>query len=469
MMLTSMSRPWNGLRDAIAAKKGGGFKSPDLDPGLRKRTIFNDVRDLLNNTEVKRVIKIGSDIANAIQPFMEKRTLWQGLKAGFMIGQSLVENFTVYSHDFFDDDIWVEPYNKDFTGAILKVIKKFPYETIKTSTEGYVIHLVHLNGARIGWSVNSKLSLNKVERLYTEAHKVDQVRKDIKNLLWEQYKGKPLVLKRNQTYVSYDEDKVSFEVDDAFHPLPSARATEYSKYLQRCLDAGVNRSVMLYGPPGTGKSTMARTLVHTLGLRSFRIRIEDMSSVNSSTLFEAIRVFEPEAIILDDFDRAGGQESLLEVLEHFLRHIKLIVATVNRRQNLDEALLRPGRFDELLLVKQMDEDVVRAVLGEENVDAFDIVKNWPVAFIQEFVKRRRFMSKEEAADTTKELAQRVQRLEAYDDDDDDLVRVVGTETPRRRRGVQLAKRKIVHDDDDMLALLQEQGLTIVPDDDDDEE
>ena len=63
--------------------------------------------------------------------------------------------------------------------------------------------------------------------------------------------------------------------------------------------------------------------------------------------------------------------------------------------------------------------MVRAVLGDEHAFAYETVKDWPIAFIQEYVKRLRFMNPEEAAASVKELAHRVKRLKKYDDDDDD--------------------------------------------------
>jgi hypothetical protein len=66
----------------------------------------------------------------------------------------------------------------------------------------------------------------------------------------------------------------------------------------------------------------------------------------------------------------------------------------------------------------MDDDVVKAVLGDKHSFAYDTVKDWPIAFIQEYVKRLRFMSPEEATASVKELAQRVKRLSKYDDEEE---------------------------------------------------
>lgn len=389
-----------------------------LDPKMSKKSLKLAFKNVVNDPHIKKIIKVGGDVASAIAPFSEKPTVWNGIKAAFMAGRALADNFEIWSHDFFDEEgQWMEPFPRDFTGAIVKVLKKFPYEVMKTATEGNDIHLITLPEGRVGWVVNTKFSW-RVDRIYAETDNIIAVRDKIKQLLWEQYDGKPLVLRRNQvTMRSLEEDRIVLEVDDTFKPMTSAIADEYVSYLKRALDAGVFRSVMLYGPPGTGKSTAARTIITNLNLRSFRIRIEDIGSMENNTLFEAIDIFKPEAIILDDFDRAHNQEHLLETLEHFKRHTKLVIATVNHRSSLDEALLRPGRFDELILVKKMDDEVIRAVLGDENMGQYEKMKDWPIAFIQEFIIRRRFMSEEEASKSISELAARVERLSDYDEDD----------------------------------------------------
>jgi len=378
-----------------------------------KLSIFEEAKNMLNLAKVKKLFRLGNDVFVAVQPFIEKPTWWNAGRVAVGVGRVLVDDVEVWADNYFENDDWTEPYSRDFNPTILKVLAKYPFSTLKTAEENNLIRIVDLEGVKVGWTYNTKN--NVVDHIYVETNKLEAARTTIKRLLWAQFAGKPLVMRHNRRIViGGDESRIVFEVDDAFHPLPSAKATEYSKYLKRCFDANVSRSVMLYGPPGTGKSTMARTLVTNLGLRSFRIRVEDVSGMENGTFFEAISIFEPESVILDDFDRAHSQSALLETLEFFQRHVKLVVATVNDRNNLDEALLRPGRFDELVCIDKMDEVVVKHMLGEY-ADGFEYVKDWPIAFIQEYVRRRRFMDVTEAASSMTELASRVARLDKYRD------------------------------------------------------
>lgn len=407
--------------DAMVVNKTAvmdGDEDVSLVKTIQELPLVEEVRKFLSVHKVRRAFALGTELFNAATPFLDKPSWWTAGKAVFAMGKTMVEDVETYNEDFFAGDEWTEPYSQDFTQTLLHVLQKFPYEKIKTSMENTFIRLITMpNGIKVGWSYSGKLQL--VDNIYIETERLEEGKDYIKQLLWEQFKGKSLVMRKNNRLVLKDnEARVIFEEDDAFESKTSKRAIDYSKYLRRPLDAGVPRSVMFYGPPGTGKSTLARTIVELMGLRSFRIRIADLGQLDNSTLFEALNIFQPDAVILDDFDRTHHQAQLLETLEYFQEKVKLVIVTVNNKRKLDDALLRPGRIDELVLIDKMDEEVVKHCLGEY-ADGFELVKDWPIAFINEYVVRRTYLNREEAAESVKELAARVRRLEKYRDEDDD--------------------------------------------------
>lgn len=364
-------------------------------------------------------MKFASLAASSYATFADSPTWWNGIKSGMIMLKELSDDQEVWAYDYFDDDDgWIEPFNRDFNGAFLKLLTGYGHSDIKTSSDNLIVRLHDVDGITFGYILNVRAMI-KVDKIYCRAEQRMAARELLQKLLWKQYGDQSLVMRRSDrsNAMNSDEDRVVLEVDQVYKSMSSKRATEYATYLKRCIDAGVHRSVMLYGPPGTGKSTMAKTIVESLNLRSFRIRVGDAGGIDTNTLFESVNIFQPEAIIFDDFDRAHNQENLLETLEHFHNKVKLIIATVNRRDSLDEALLRPGRFDELECIRVMDEDVVKKVLGEENHDVLETLKEWPIAFIQEYVKRTAFMSKEESLQSVEELAERVDRLSEFDEED----------------------------------------------------
>lgn len=380
-----------------------------------KQTTVEKVRDFFNLGKVKKIFGVSSELFEAIYPLLEKPNTTNMLKSVFVVGKVVVDNLELWPDDYFDDN-WECPYPTDFNKIIYDALSAKPHRMIRTSDEANVIYIVQIDDVKFGYVYNTKTNVHN--SVYVEVDKVEKAKEILKNELWKMMKDDNIVL-RHVRRPGNNDSNISLEVDDAFCPMPSKRASEYASYLKKCIDSGVARSVMLYGPPGTGKSTMARTIVNNLGLKSFRIRVEDIADLETSAIFEAINIFEPDAVILDDFDRTSGQAALLETLEFFQRHVKLVIATVNNKNMLDDAILRPGRFDELVQIKKMDDDVVRSVLGKENEAYYDLLKDWPIAFIQEYVKRLRFMTPDEAEASVKELAQRVKRLSKYDDDEDE--------------------------------------------------
>lgn len=394
-----------------------------------KSSPLEKVRDFFNVGKIKRMFRLGTEIFSAAQPFIEKQTPINAVKSAVMIGKVIVDDLEIWPDEYFNDG-WESPYPIDFNKIILAALSGKPYQIIRTSDESLVIHMVSLTpDIKVGYVINTRS--NFVDRICVQMEHLEEAKRIIKQELWSMLKNDNVVLRRVERKGDYDNCSVDFEIDDAFNPMPSKKASEYSSYLKKCIDAGVARSVLFFGPPGTGKSTTARTIISTLGLRSFRIRVEDVANISTSTIFEAISIFEPDSIIIDDFDRLGDQVAMLEVLEYFQRHTKLIIATVNDKRRLDDAILRPGRFDELLQIKSMDEEVVKNVLGEEHAESFELVKDWPIAFIQEFVKRRRFMTREEAEASTVELAQRVLEMSQYNDDDNEgIERIVRTKASK---------------------------------------
>ncbi len=384
---------------------------------------LDELHRYLSATKIKRMFSLGTELFGAAAPFMEKPTWWNAGKSAFAMGKVMVEDVEVWADDYFGGEEWTEPYSADFNQTLLHVLQKFPYERIKTAEDNTFVRVCTMpNGIKVGWTYIGKLQT--VDHIYVETERLADARAYIKQLLWEQFKGQSLVMRRSQKMnFTGDEPRVIFEVDNVFESKLSKRAVELSKQLEKPLSKGVSRSIMFYGPPGTGKSTLARTIVERMNLRSFRIRIADLGGLDNATLFEAINIFEPDAVILDDFDRANGQATLLETLEFFEKKVKLVIATVNDRHKLDDALMRPGRIDILELVDRMDDEVVRHVLGEF-VDGYEFVKDWPIAFITEYVIRRGYMSVEEAAESVKELTQRVMEMRGYRDDTNSDMKVM---------------------------------------------
>jgi cell division protease FtsH len=147
------------------------------------------------------------------------------------------------------------------------------------------------------------------------------------------------------------------------------------KRFQR-LGAKVPKGLLLYGPPGTGKTLLAKAVAYESGANFYSASassfVEMFAGLGASRirkLFAEARKNAPAIIFIDELDAVGAQRSghgfnreqdqtlnqLLVELDGFEGAEQVVVmGASNRIQDLDPALLRPGRFDRQMLVPPPD-------------------------------------------------------------------------------------------------------------------
>ena len=135
--------------------------------------------------------------------------------------------------------------------------------------------------------------------------------------------------------------------------------------------------VLLYGPPGTGKTMLARAVASTTDANFVSVNGPELMNkyVGESeravrTVFEQARASAPTVIFLDEVDGLGSARSTdgdgsapERVVSQLLTEMDglggtddvTVVGATNRPDRLDDALLRPGRFDRLVEVPIPDE------------------------------------------------------------------------------------------------------------------
>jgi len=193
-------------------------------------------------------------------------------------------------------------------------------------------------------------------------------------------KDKELMKKSNITLSSFAGSPEIFE-----------ECTEVVSYLRNATlyknaGAEVPRGILLEGPPGTGKTLLAKAIASEADANFVSISASEFVEVfvgagasKIRNLFGTARDNKPCIIFIDEIDSVGRQRGaginmandereqtlnqLLAEMDGFSNNDGvLIIAATNRKDVLDAALLRPGRFDRIITVALPDKNSRRDIL-----------------------------------------------------------------------------------------------------------
>ena len=199
-----------------------------------------------------------------------------------------------------------------------------------------------------------------------------QLKFDVPNVSLSKWVGSPEVFEECYEIISYQ--------------------TNNSHYIK--LGAVLPRGVLLEGPPGVGKTYLAKAIATETQSSFYSVSgsefIEMYVGVGASrvrNLFSKARTNAPSIIFIDEIDAIGGKRSdrgsggshrehdqtlnqLLTEMDGFKDNSQIIVmAATNRKDMLDRALLRPGRFDRHIHISLPDrysrEQILQLYLGEK--------------------------------------------------------------------------------------------------------
>lgn len=176
--------------------------------------------------------------------------------------------------------------------------------------------------------------------------------------------------KEKKTNELFSKPRVTFEdvagLDEAKDELVEVidfikQSEKYKK-----MGAKIPRGILFHGPPGTGKTLLAsavagetKSAFFSTSGSEFVEKYVGVSAKRIRTLFEKAKKDSPSVIFIDEIDAIGSKrhlesnnekdqtlDQLLVELDGFdTDHTVLVIGATNRLDLLDEALLRPGRFD----------------------------------------------------------------------------------------------------------------------------
>ena len=160
---------------------------------------------------------------------------------------------------------------------------------------------------------------------------------------------------------------------------PIHRADDFKK-----LGIRPPRGILLYGPPGTGKTLLAKAVAKESEANFIQVKGPSLLSMwvgesekGIRKVFERARQVAPCIVFFDEIDALAGRRGIetgTKVTERVLNQLLAeidgleglkdvtIIAATNRPDMLDPALLRPGRFDRIILVDVPDAESRKKIL-----------------------------------------------------------------------------------------------------------
>ena len=162
------------------------------------------------------------------------------------------------------------------------------------------------------------------------------------------------------------------------------------------LGGRIPRGVLLVGPPGTGKTLLAKAIAGEAGVPFFSLSGSDfvemfvgVGAARVRDMFQQAEAKAPCIIFIDELDAlgksrgsgaVGGHDEREQTLNALLVQMDgfepnlgiIVVAATNRPEMLDQALMRPGRFDRQVLVDRPDvrgrEDILKVHVKNVKLD-----------------------------------------------------------------------------------------------------
>lgn len=183
------------------------------------------------------------------------------------------------------------------------------------------------------------------------------------------------------------------EVGVTFDSIAGYETTKKSMaFIVQCLSkpellaqvgAKVPAGILLYGPPGTGKTLMAKAIADTAGVPFYSANASEFVNTwvgqgaeNVRALYNQAKATAPSVVFIDELDAIGGQrgagqnQEYRQTLNALLTEMDglnkdsgvLTIAATNAYQELDSALVRPGRFDRKIMIPLPDYDDRLAII-----------------------------------------------------------------------------------------------------------
>ena len=180
----------------------------------------------------------------------------------------------------------------------------------------------------------------------------------------------------------FDIPKTSFN-DIAGHHKAKQRLHEVIKFFKEpkrleSFDITPPKGMLLYGPPGTGKTMLAKAFAKEADLPFISVTgLELLDPDKTKQIFSKAKEYAPAIIFIDEIDtigKRGGEDSkeipinkLLSEMDGFSENKDesiFVVAATNYKENIDPAIIRPGRIEIHIEINNLDKDARKYFLDQ---------------------------------------------------------------------------------------------------------
>lgn len=270
----------------------------------------------------------------------------------------------------------------------MKLADDVDLETLAAETHGYVgADIASLCSEAAMQQIREKMDLIDLEEDEIDAEVLDSLGVTMDNFRFALGNSNPSALRETvveSVNVTWDDvgglDEIKEELKETVE-YPVLHPDQYTKF-----GLAPSKGVLFYGPPGTGKTLLAKAVATEVSANFISVKGPELLSMwygesesNIRDIFDKARAAAPTVVFLDELDSiakarggslgdAGGasdrvvNQLLTEMDGMNAKKNVFVIGATNRPDQIDPAILRPGRLDQLIYVPLPDEPARLSIL-----------------------------------------------------------------------------------------------------------